>query len=289
MKKKDLIGQRFGRLIVIEEATPLYRNGNVKDTRHRVRQWICQCDCGNTIIAQQNSLVHSKLSSCGCLGREKLKNLVGMKFGLLTVISESERVYIGKSKSCKRTFICKCECGALKTVIYDNLMNGDVTTCGNPIHHTVIGDLAHHRLHGIWNNMQNRCNNSKSAFANIYHDRGIRVCEEWSIYKYGYINFYNWAMENGYKDSLTIDRIDNDKGYSPDNCRWISNREQQRNKRNNRLLTLNGVTKCASEWAEELGININTIFKRLGLGWSDQKILTTPVDKKKSHTGRKNK
>lgn len=131
------------------------------------------------------------------------------------------------------------------------------------------------RLYHAWSAMKQRCSNPNNRKYDSYGGRGITVCDEWAN---SYLAFKKWAIENGYSDCLTIDRIDNEKGYSPDNCRWITNKDQQRNKRNNRLVTINGETKTLAEWSEISGIGHGVLWQRLfNHGWSYEKALTTPV------------
>ena len=131
------------------------------------------------------------------------------------------------------------------------------------------------RLYYIWSSMKSRCLNINNKSFQNYGGRGIRVCEEWLQ---SFEAFATWAHENGYADNLTIDRVDNDKDYTPDNCRWVDRTTQSRNRRNNRFLTYKGQTKTLGEWGEEVGINSAVIWKRLyHYGWSAEKALFTPV------------
>lgn len=112
----------------------------------------------------------------------------------------------------------------------------------------------------------------------LYGGRGIKMCDEWLN---DYQTFKKWSYENGYDDNapkyaLTIDRIDNNKGYNPDNCRWVSMKEQNNNTRRNRFITYNGVTKTLQQWCDELNIPTTTMFCRLNRGWSVEKALNTP-------------
>ena len=110
-----------------------------------------------------------------------------------------------------------------------------------------------------------------------YGGRGITVCEEW---RNSFEAFYDWAMSNGYADNLTIDRKDNNGNYCSENCRWITNKEQQNNKRNNRLITYKGKTQTMQQWADELGIDSRMIYNRIEcLHWSVEKALSTPIKK----------
>lgn len=134
------------------------------------------------------------------------------------------------------------------------------------------------RLYGIWRSMKKRCYLKTHAYYKNYGGRGIIVCDDW---KNNAKSFFDWALSNGYKDDLTIDRIDVNKGYFPENCRWVSFAEQNRNKRNNHFLTYNGITKCIYDWGCELGIDERTLNERLKRGWSVEKTLTQPVQFKR--------
>ncbi len=127
------------------------------------------------------------------------------------------------------------------------------------------------RLYEVWHHMKSRCYYTKNKNYNAYGGRGIAVCDEW---KNDFMSFYNWAMENGYDDTLTIDRIDNNKGYEPSNCRWVDMKQQSRNRRNTRTITYKGETKPISEWCELLNLNYYTVISRLDrLGWSVERTL----------------
>jgi hypothetical protein len=128
--------------------------------------------------------------------------------------------------------------------------------------------------------MLDRCYKTFSIKYNNYGGRGIIVCDEW---KSEFINFYNWAVANGYKDGLTIDRIDNDGNYEPNNCRWVTYKRQARNRRSNHLLTFKGETKPIVEWSEIVGIKADTIWHRLESGKNIEYALTTPLQLSKSH------
>jgi hypothetical protein len=131
------------------------------------------------------------------------------------------------------------------------------------------------RLYSSWRSMKQRCQNPRAHAFEEYGGRGIKVCDEWSDSFYA---FKEWALSNGYHEGLSIDRIDNDKGYEPSNCRWATRSEQQRNRRNNRMVTFNNETKTMSEWAACLGIERNVLWNRLyRYGWPIERALTEPV------------
>jgi hypothetical protein len=119
--------------------------------------------------------------------------------------------------------------------------------------------------------MVQRCYNHNHTHYKRYGGRGIKICDEW---RNDFMSFYTWAVNNGYNEYLTIDRIDNDKSYSPENCRWITIKEQQNNRGNNRSLTLNGETKTLAQWSKIVEIPLSVLRRRFTEGWSDERILT---------------
>lgn len=133
--------------------------------------------------------------------------------------------------------------------------------------------LSNTRLHRIWHSMYCRCYyKSTNQFQN-YGGKGIKVCEEWKNSD-GFIHFYNWAIKNGYKEDLTLDRIDNEKDYCPENCKWSTKKEQSNNKTNNVLYEFNGEVKTSKQWCELYGISQTTLKDRLKRGWSLEQALT---------------
>lgn len=135
--------------------------------------------------------------------------------------------------------------------------------------------LRHHRLYGIWAGMKNRCYNINDPHYERWGKREITVCDEW---KDDFLAFYHWAIANGYSDDLTIDRIDNDLGYSPNNCKWSTISEQNRNKRNVKFIEYKGQSKLLSEWANEYKIKPKTLWMRLYYyDWPIEKALNEKV------------
>ena len=145
-----------------------------------------------------------------------------------------------------------------------------------------MGNIKHGmygtRLYSIWQNMKNRCYYIRSIEFARYGGRGIKVCKEW---RESFQNFFDWAIRNGYADNLTIDRIDVNGDYCPENCRWATPKEQQNNRRNNHPLTYKGKTQTVSEWANELSISESTIRTRLWRGCSVEKALAPARNYKK--------
>lgn len=194
------------------------------------------------------------------------KDLTGQQFGRLTAIERS-----GKDKWQNILWKCKCDCGQETTVKCNNLCTGRTLSCGclakeNGFKHG--GSKT--RLYHIWQGIIRRTeDSSRKEYAN-YGGRGICMCQEW---RDSFETFRGWALENGYLDDLSIDRINNDGDYEPSNCRWSSRDEQANNRTDTRQLTLNGVTKSVREWSNETGIPYARIKKRMRLGWDDEKIL----------------
>lgn len=186
------------------------------------------------------------------------QNLVGQRFGSLVVL---ERDY-----NCSRKYVkwwCKCDCGCIKSIYNHSLLKGKSTTCGAGIHRGKKGINQTHgmsktRLYHEWHSMRRRCK-PNTPDAHLYYNRGITVCDEWDK---DFVSFQKWAMANGYSNDLTLDRIDNYKGYSPDNCRWITNREQQLNKRNSIIVTYNGKKYALSGLCEEIGFPYGLAHRR---------------------------
>lgn len=215
-------------------------------------------------------------------------DLTGQRFGELTVISREPTRISGRGR--RTMWLCKCDCGKMTVVDAVSLRRkkDGTKTCGK---HKSKSDIQAHTKHGLsktriyreWCCVKNRCKNKASKDYPRYGGRGIKVCEDWDK---NFTSFYDWSMANGYSDDLTIDRIDNDKGYSPDNCRWVGREVQVLNTRKNHYLTLNGRTQTMTEWCRELGINKNTLRTRVSrLNWSDEKALTTPVKNNESKKG----
>lgn len=202
-------------------------------------------------------------------------DLTGMKFGRLTILSRHEDRIEGNGR--KRIYWdCKCDCGNNTVVCGENLKRGATTSCGCYKRECTSKRASTHRdtnthLYGIWCSMKARCYNKNTKYYDRYGGRGIDICDQW---KNDYESFKDWSVKNGYSDGLSIDRINNDRGYSPDNCRWISMKEQANNRSSNRLITFQGETHNLTEWAEILNINPKTLFTRLYNGWSVERMLS---------------
>ena len=203
------------------------------------------------------------------MGRTML-DLRGMRFGKLVV----QRLHHKDNGTV--WWECLCDCGKLKVVRASCLRQGTVQSCGCMLRaaHVTHGD-SRTRLHNIWLNMKGRCTNPNHPRYHHYGGRGITVCAEWSN---SFAAFRDWALDNGYRDDLSIDRINNDGNYCPENCRFTNLIQQANNKSNNYHITYNGRTQTINEWAREFGISVKTLRSRLERSkWSIKDALLTPV------------
>lgn len=199
-----------------------------------------------------------------------LKDLTGYKFGDLTVIHQVE------SRKRQRFWLCLCTCGKTTIVGTGNLTSGKTKSCGHRKNAPKHGK-AGTRIYTIYQSMKQRCENPHNTNYKSYGGRGIKVCQAW---RKSFEIFSEWALSNGYDDSLELDRINVNGDYSPENCRWISHLEQCQNRRTNVTVTINGVTHTLSEWARETGIPYQTISGRHFQGITGAKLIE-PVKKKR--------
>lgn len=205
------------------------------------------------------------------------KNLIDMRFGKLTVKEK-----LGRDSHGEIRWLCVCDCGNEHISTSNRLTSGQ-TTCCRDCMIKKIGDT--NRTHGrtprklfyAYVNMKTRCYNKNYSLYHRYGGRGIKVCDEW---RNSFENFREWAMNNGWKEELSLDRIDNDGNYEPNNCKWSTVLEQSNNRRTNRLITYNGITDTMANWSRRMNIPYYVIQRRISLNWDIDKVFTEPYRRK---------
>ena len=214
------------------------------------------------------------------------KDLTGLRFGRLLVVNEAEPIKGSRGENLTR-WNCICDCGTTKTIRASELIRHHTLSCGclgkeHRKNAVIKHGLSNQRIYHIYLGMIDRCYDSSCDHFSDYGGRGITVCDEW-LADNGVIAFKEWAELNGYQDDLTIDRIDVNGNYEPSNCRWITIKEQQSNRRNTLYITINGEKKSAAEWSRIYHIGYSTLKQRLYNGWNPIDAVKTPVDKRLSH------
>lgn len=255
-KRYELTGQIFGRLTVID-FDHISSDG--------ASYWLCECGCSNRtrLVVKGYDLKRGHTLSCGCM-RKEAYDITGQIFGRLTVlgldhITESGRTY----------WLCECNCSDRSRVVVrrDGLVSGATLSCGCLHREQVTERLTRHgmarsRLYKIWLGMRQRCENENNPGYAGYGGRGVAISDEWDCFE----KFCDWSLSHGYSDDLTIDRIDNDIGYSPENCRWTDRITQQNNRRVSHYFTYAGETMTITQWSRRLGVSYSTLWYRIERG-----------------------
>lgn len=243
------IGERINNLVILDKKG----QGFHKDAIYK-----CKCDCGNIVYFNTSKLKRSK--DCGC---SKKNRMVGKKFGMLTILEETNK----RTKNGGNIiYKCKCDCGNITYVASNNLTKGNHKTVSCGCYNKLIKtkhNLSGTRIYDCYVNIKQRCYNKKCKSYKDYGARGIKMCQEWKDKEKGFINFYKWAIENGYKENLTIDRINNNGNYEPSNCRWVLMKEQMNNTRRSHYIIYNGEIKTIAEWSRILNINYSTLYNNI--------------------------
>lgn len=248
----DLTGMRFGMVVAVERVAYTDR-------------WNVVCDCGGRAVKHGRDLRRGRQRSCGCTSSLREFDLLGRRFGRLLVV--------GRDEGPPRRWICACDCGATVERATGNLLRWDAgCSCG-----CAIGE-AHGESRSMsyrsWQAMKDRCSNPKNAEWANYGGRGITVCERWRA---SYVAFIADVGQRPSADH-SIDRIDVNGHYEPENCRWATSVVQCRNKRTSRYLTVRGETMTVIEWSERTGIPPGTIGYRLRQGYSHEAAVETPLN-----------
>lgn len=272
---KDLVGLKFNNLTPVEWIP--------SDGVHKGK-WKCLCDCGNYTTVETADLNRGTTKSCGCMAKiyrrdAHFEDLTGQRFGRLV----AQELIIGQNWDAHR-WKCVCDCGNTALVRACNLKRGSTTSCGcyraetrkQPRAHKYSGEYNSKHvpiLYGMWTGMNCRCSRPNDPNYKHYGGRGISVCDEWRDFEV----FQTWAYSNGYKKGLTIDRIDVNGNYCPENCRWVDWYVQGNNRRNNVKYEFQGESHTLSEWSRILGYNRATLLSRIKSGWLIEKAFTTPI------------
>lgn len=214
------------------------------------------------------------------MGKYASADITGQKFGRWTAIRPTGR----KAKNGTYYWLCKCECGNIGEVSVSNLRSGSSKSCGCiPKERMSKLNYKHggkkERLYLVWIDMRRRCYDDSVYEYMNYGGRGIAVCDEWQDYS----KFREWALSTGYdaaakRTACTLDRIDVNGNYCPENCRWADSATQNNNRRNNKKISYGSETHSMAEWNRICNFPKNTIFKRINAGWSPEKAITTPLD-----------
>ena len=252
----DLAGNRYGNLTVVRETD------RIKEGKQYVRAWISNCDCGSTLVTKQSALTRGTATSCGCVRIKKL-DITGQKFSRLTVIGPSDK---------KDRWICECECGVVKDYLRRALTSGGTKSCGCYLLETKsylspasFHGYGGHPLYDTWKQMRSRIVNQNNSAYHNYGGRGLSMDVSW---REGPTGFIEWAENSGwYKGcGLSLDRIDNDKGYFPDNCKFSNRTEQNTNQRiqTNNTSGYKGIhlNKKSGNWVARISVD----QKRVALG-----------------------
>ena len=274
-KLQDLTGQKFNMLTAIRIG-PKSKSNNT--------QWYCLCDCGRETLLCAQDLKNGSTKSCGCLKNRMIqeKSLIGKIFDRLTVVLRGPNDRNGTTQWC-----CDCNCGSKNILIMRaSLLSGRTRSCGCLNNETLKNN--HFKKHGIfslnpkfyshYSGMIERCSETSGKRYECYMGRGIKVCDRWSG-EDGPANFYA-DMFFTWKKGLTLDRIDNNKNYSPENCRWATIRVQSNNKRTNIKYNFQGQLKTLAEISYENNIPYYLLWSRVRqLNWSLMDAINIPSQK----------
>lgn len=255
--------QKFNMLTIVEDL------GSANITRKR--RVMAVCDCGVLKEYGFTQVQKGRCKSCGCIKLKPFYDVVGNKYGSLTVVEELMR------QRRSRMVLVQCDCGNRTMVDLNNLESGNTKSCGcvgrkktSELRRT--HGLSKHLLYGVLGNIRSRCTNPNVDEYKNYGARGICICKEWLN---DFLSFYNWCIKNGWREGLTVERIDNDGHYEPLNCKIAPDSVQARNKRNNIYLEYNGRNMVVADWSNELGIPFTTITQRLRMDLPIQMVLST--------------
>lgn len=268
------VGQKIGRLTLLKVC-------RVGEGRARKIVWMYQCDCGKCGRATNSNLTSGHTLSCGCLRRELLQEKQtyrpGQKVGRLILLRRST---VKRNGCWISLWDVQCDCGTQRRVHQTDLTTGGTRSCGC-LQREVVARMK--TTHGesdkttewsIWQGMIQRCENKNLPAYKNYGGRGIQICKKW---RESYSAFLN---DVGRRPSMahTLNRKDNEKGYSPENIEWATYSQQSRNRRSNRFIVIDGVKRMICDWADIYGIKYSLAYYRLKRGWDPKAAFTAPVN-----------
>lgn len=262
IKLTDLTNQKFGKWTVIKF--------NHRDKNSNA-YWLVRCDCGTEKTVIGDSLKNGRSKSCGCQYIKSFLDITGKSFGRLIVIGLSHR-----NKNNDLYWNVRCQCGTEKTVLGNSLKNGSIQSCGCLVKEKIKKLRYKHGMsrsatYLAWRGMKSRCLNPKHRAYHRYGRKGVIICDEWIN---SFESFYNDMGEK--PKGLTLDRINGNKGYFKENCRWATYKQQARNMKCNRIIEYKGERKTLAEYAEKFGLNPTTLLYRIKANWPIEKALTKP-------------
>lgn len=263
----DMTGQQFGYLKV----------NSYSHTENKRAFWNCTCVCGKEIVCKGKLLRNGHIKSCGCMKNKmvsdaKIDDMKGRKIGRLYF-----KEYVGLF-SHHALWLCKCDCGKECIVKASSVKSGTTSSCGCLAHDILMERNCKHNcvylpIYKCYHNMISRCTNKNTTHYKDYGGRGIKICDEWLDKDFGFKNFYDWAMKNGYNEELTIDRIDFNGNYEPNNCRWATIKQQANNKRNNVFVEYDGKKYSIAELSDVFSLNYDRTLSRHHKGWTPSELV----------------
>lgn len=281
---QDLTNRKFGKLTVIGESC-------IRFTNRKGMRWVCKCDCDNHTIIEvdQQSLLNGHCNNCGCSNKNDPIDMTGLRYGSLEVLERVDDKSLVPENMRNRGVLwrCKCDCGNEVILTGASIRSRGNSACCEECKNALAAyGLSHSKIYIAYRNMKRRCTDPNDPTYNDYGGRGIKICEEWKDKRNsrgqneGFLRFYNWAVKNGGEyGELTLDREDNEEGYSPNNCRFVTMKTQCNNTRANRIITYNGESKTSTEFAESIKMNPSTFRDRLNSGMSIDEAINKPIQK----------
>lgn len=269
---KVFLGMKINYLTVINEKRIH------KDNDYRQGYYLCKCECGNVKPINDHSLTTGKIRDCGC-GEFIRRKHIGEKYGTMQVIDAFRKI---QSNKINIVLKCKCiVCGIEKSILASKIKNYSFKECyhmrDRKERTKEIEPNIPKRIRCCWKNMIRRCYDETDLQYSYYGGKGIKICNEWHN---SLKSFYEWALNNGYDDNLTIERIDYNKNYCPENCKWIPKSEQSRNTTRNRIYEWKGQSLTVAEISRIENISQFTLYCRLNKGMSIQEAVAMSISKK---------